>query len=420
MSEESKKGLSRRKFVVLTGGAVVASGILAACGDNTPTTAPATTAASSGYHSGRRGDYGGQRDHCGRRRDYGGRWCHYHRAGAATTCRRRGHYGRCRYRWRSSRRCCPGRPAGLCTTSTTPPTSRRSTSTSRSTSAAARSPTSSPIRWCAWIRTSRSSPARPPSGKLNSTGLVWTFHLDPNLMWSDDTPVTADDYVATFQYGADPKHAWDFTWFFGGVIKNWNEAVAGKVPLDQLGVKAADAHTFQVTTEARRPTCPAMMLYSDPAEEGACGARRAVQLRPGDLGLVRPVRAQGVAQGRPGCLRGQPQVQGHQQAVHPEDCRIGAAPSTDFASYQAGEIDFVGGSNLSPGRQRDHRPGPRAEEGNPPAAQRLPHRLPVLRHQEPAVQQHQGAPGVQPCRGPRRADQADYQAAARASRPTRS
>jgi multiple sugar transport system substrate-binding protein len=44
MSEESKKRLSRRKFVALTGGALAASGLLAACGDNTATTAPATTA----------------------------------------------------------------------------------------------------------------------------------------------------------------------------------------------------------------------------------------------------------------------------------------------------------------------------------------------------------------------------------------
>ena len=61
---------------------------------------------------------------------------------------------------------------------------------------------------------------------VDSTGKVWTFKLDPNLMWSDDTPVTADDYVATFRYGADPKHAWDFTWFFNGIIKNWDDAVA--------------------------------------------------------------------------------------------------------------------------------------------------------------------------------------------------
>lgn len=47
MSEESKKRLSRRKFVALTGGALAASGLLAACGDNTVTTAPAAPAATT-------------------------------------------------------------------------------------------------------------------------------------------------------------------------------------------------------------------------------------------------------------------------------------------------------------------------------------------------------------------------------------
>ena len=49
---------------------------------------------------------------------------------------------------------------------------------------------------------------------VDDSGLVWTFKLDPNLMWNDGTPVTAGDYVATFQYGADPTHAWDFTWYY--------------------------------------------------------------------------------------------------------------------------------------------------------------------------------------------------------------
>lgn len=42
-------------------------------------------------------------------------------------------------------------------------------------------------------------PAAALSWSADSTGKVWTFHLDPALMWSDDTPVTADDYVATFR-----------------------------------------------------------------------------------------------------------------------------------------------------------------------------------------------------------------------------
>ncbi len=47
MSKEPRKRLSRRKFVALTGGALTASAILAACGDNTATTAPAATTPAS-------------------------------------------------------------------------------------------------------------------------------------------------------------------------------------------------------------------------------------------------------------------------------------------------------------------------------------------------------------------------------------
>src|SRR5207244_7659952 len=96
-------------------------------------------------------------------------------------------------------------------------------------------------------------PAAATEWSVDSTGKVWTFKLDPNLMWSDDTPVTADDFVATFRYGADPKHAWDFTWFYNGIIKNWDDAVAGKVALDQIGVKAVDAHTLSIETQDPAP-----------------------------------------------------------------------------------------------------------------------------------------------------------------------
>ncbi len=45
MSKEFKKRLSRRKFVTLTGGALAAGSLLAACGDSTATTPAVTTAA---------------------------------------------------------------------------------------------------------------------------------------------------------------------------------------------------------------------------------------------------------------------------------------------------------------------------------------------------------------------------------------
>jgi ABC-type transport system substrate-binding protein len=107
-----------------------------------------------------------------------------------------------------------------------------------------------------------------PAGALewnaNEDGTVWTFKLDPDLMWSDGNPVTAKDWVATFRYGADPAHAWDFTWYFQGILKGWDEAIAGDIPLEELGVRqGADEHELIMETQVPAPYLPAMLLYSN-------------------------------------------------------------------------------------------------------------------------------------------------------------
>ena len=168
-------------------------------------------------------------------------------------------------------------------------------------------------------------------------------------MWSDDTPVTADDYVATFRYGADPKHAWDFSWFFGGVIKNWDEAVKGTVPVDQLGVTAVDAHTLQFTTQQPAPYIPAMMLYSQGLQKKALDAHG---------GLYNSDPATSVSDG-PFILKewrkgdrlefdANPKYKGKNKPFIQKVINIGAAPGSNFAAYQAGELDFVAGANLAP------------------------------------------------------------------------
>jgi ABC-type transport system substrate-binding protein len=106
-----------------------------------------------------------------------------------------------------------------------------------------------------------------PAGALewgsNDDGTVWTFKLDPALVWNDGNAVTANDWVTTFRYGADPDHAWDFTWYFQGVIKGWDDAIAGNIPLEELGVRqGADEHELIVETQAPAPYLPAMLLYS--------------------------------------------------------------------------------------------------------------------------------------------------------------
>ena len=88
----------------------------------------------------------------------------------------------------------------------------------------------------------------------------------PGIMWSDGNELTANDYVETFRYSADPKHAWDFAWYWSGVIKNYTEAVAGKAPVNSIGVSVgSNKYTFVVTTEGPDRLHPQAMLYSHAA-----------------------------------------------------------------------------------------------------------------------------------------------------------
>ncbi|AGR59028.1 oligopeptide ABC transporter substrate-binding protein OppA [Salmonella bongori] len=77
---------------------------------------------------------------------------------------------------------------------------------------------------------------------------VWTFHLRKNAKWSDGTPVTANDFVYSWQRLADPNTASPYASYLQyGHIANIDDIIAGKKPATDLGVKALDDHTFQVT-----------------------------------------------------------------------------------------------------------------------------------------------------------------------------
>ncbi|MGI8690494.1 MAG: ABC transporter substrate-binding protein [Thermomicrobiales bacterium] len=186
-------------------------------------------------------------------------------------------------------------------------------------------------------------PAAAESWKGSEDGKTWTFTLDKNLVWSDGNPVTADDYVATFQYGADPKHAWDFTWFFQGVIKNWDEAIAGKAPLDQLGVKRGeDANTLIVETQVPAPYLPAMLLYSQTLSKAALtksgplyNTKPETAVSAGPYILTEWKKDQQIVFSR------NAQYTGKSVPMFSKIIQKFADPKTNFTAYQNNEIDFM-------------------------------------------------------------------------------
>jgi oligopeptide transport system substrate-binding protein len=98
-------------------------------------------------------------------------------------------------------------------------------------------------------------PAMAQSYAANSDATVWTFKMRPGVKWSDGTPLTAKDFEYAWRRVVDPKTASIYTASLANV-KNALDIVAGKIPVEQLGAKALDDATFEVTLTAPAPYFP--------------------------------------------------------------------------------------------------------------------------------------------------------------------
>jgi oligopeptide transport system substrate-binding protein len=103
------------------------------------------------------------------------------------------------------------------------------------------------------------TPLAAESWSQSADGLTWTFKLRAGLKWSDGEPLTAEDYVFALQRAATTGYDFAWYWDFAGGIKNWKEVTEGKADVATLGLKAVDAETIEVTTNAPKPYLPSVV-----------------------------------------------------------------------------------------------------------------------------------------------------------------
>lgn len=89
------------------------------------------------------------------------------------------------------------------------------------------------------------------SWESNEDGTVWTFHLRDNK-WSDGQPVTAADYAYAMKKTLDPESGSPNS-FFLACVKNAGPVSKGKASVDELGIKAVDDKTLEITLENPTP-----------------------------------------------------------------------------------------------------------------------------------------------------------------------
>lgn len=90
-------------------------------------------------------------------------------------------------------------------------------------------------------------PGAAESWEISEDGLTYTFHLR-DMTWSDGQPVTAGDFEYAIKRLVDPATASWYGWF-ACYIKNGTPCNNGELPLEELGVKAIDDKTLEITLE---------------------------------------------------------------------------------------------------------------------------------------------------------------------------
>ena len=126
-------------------------------------------------------------------------------------------------------------------------------------------------------------PAAAESWTISDDGRVYTFKLRPNLRWSNGEPLVGEDFAAGLRRLVDPATASQYAQVVD-VILNAPDIVAGKKPVETLGVAAPDTTTVVITLSTPAPYLPGLMAHPSTAplhrpSLAKFGARFA---RPGD------------------------------------------------------------------------------------------------------------------------------------------
>ncbi|MGO4937309.1 peptide ABC transporter substrate-binding protein [Fundicoccus sp. Sow4_H7] len=96
--------------------------------------------------------------------------------------------------------------------------------------------------------------------EVSEDGLVYTFTLRDGLVWSDGNPITANDYVYSYQRLVDPNGLASAQSV--EIFKNAAAIRNGEMELEEVGVVALDDTTLEITLEYPAPYLPKLLTGS--------------------------------------------------------------------------------------------------------------------------------------------------------------
>ena len=120
----------------------------------------------------------------------------------------------------------------------------------------------------------------------SNSNRTFTFMLRDNAKWSNGDPVTAHDFVYAWRRAVDPATASPYSWYISlATVVNADDIIAGKLPPEEMGVKAIDDYTLEVQLDQSIPYFPSMTTYATlfPAHQATIEAHGKKWTRPENM-----------------------------------------------------------------------------------------------------------------------------------------
>lgn len=127
-------------------------------------------------------------------------------------------------------------------------------------------------------------PGAAESWTISDDGKTYTFKLRADAVWSDGSPLTAEDFVYSFRRLEDPATGAEYASMLYPIV-NAEEVNTGKAKPEEIGVKAVDANTLEISLKAPTPYFLEMLTHQAayPVNKASIEKDGADWIKPGKL-----------------------------------------------------------------------------------------------------------------------------------------
>ncbi|WPM05983.1 peptide ABC transporter substrate-binding protein [Borreliella sinica] len=111
-------------------------------------------------------------------------------------------------------------------------------------------------------QTGKYKPGLARSWDVSENGTVYTFHLREDIVWSDGVAITAEEIKKSYLRILNKETTALYANLVKSTIKNAQEYFDETVPESELGIKAIDNKTLEITLISPKPYFPDMLTHS--------------------------------------------------------------------------------------------------------------------------------------------------------------